>query len=187
MSAWQVFKFGGSSLGAERRLPVVLRRVAEAGRPLALVVSALGDTTEWLLESGRAAAAGDGTGAAAAVGRALALARTRAAEVLGPGGREELEAPWAPILDDAARALSALSSAQAVEPASLDLLLSVGERLSSQLVAAASAPGACPASRWMRATCSAPTRATETPPSISARAGVSFWSDERTGNGTSPS
>ena len=59
MSAWQVYKFGGSSLGAERRLPVVLRRVAEARRPLALVVSALGDTTEWLLASGRAAAAGD--------------------------------------------------------------------------------------------------------------------------------
>lgn len=137
MSAWQVYKFGGSSLGAERRLPVVLRRVAEARRPLALVVSALGDTTEWLLEAGRAAAAGDGTGAAAAVGRALALARTRAVEVLGPGGSEELEAPWAPILDDAARALSALSSARALEPASLDLLLSVGERLSSQLVAAA--------------------------------------------------
>ena len=86
------------------------------GRPLALVVSALGDTTEWLLEAGRAAAAGDGTGAAAAVGRALALARTRAVEVLGPGGSEELEAPWAPILDDAARALSALSSARALEP-----------------------------------------------------------------------
>ena len=51
MSSWQVYKFGGSSLGAEGRLPVVLRRVAEARRPLALVVSALGDTTEWLLEA----------------------------------------------------------------------------------------------------------------------------------------
>ena len=26
MSSWQVYKFGGSSLGAEGRLPVVLRR-----------------------------------------------------------------------------------------------------------------------------------------------------------------
>ncbi len=38
MSPWQVYKFGGSSLGAAARLPVVLRRVAEAERPLALVV-----------------------------------------------------------------------------------------------------------------------------------------------------
>ena len=144
MSVWQVYKFGGSSLGAERRLPVMLRRVAEARRPLALVVSALGDTTEWLLEAGRLAAAADGTGAAAAVARALALARTRAAEVLGPGGREELEASWAPILDDAARALSALSLARTLEPVSLDLLLSVGERLSSQLVAAALRAGGVP-------------------------------------------
>ena len=58
MSPWQVYKFGGSSLGAEGRLPVVLRRVAEAQRPLAVVVSALGDTTEWLLEAGRAATGG---------------------------------------------------------------------------------------------------------------------------------
>ena len=30
MSRWQVFKFGGSSLGTSGRLPLVVRRVAEA-------------------------------------------------------------------------------------------------------------------------------------------------------------
>ncbi|HET9157155.1 MAG TPA: aspartate kinase [Myxococcaceae bacterium] len=137
MSAWQVYKFGGSSLGAEGRLPVVLRRVAEAPRPLALVVSALGDSTEWLLDAARAAAAGDGTQAAAGVARALALARTRAGEALGPAELQQLESHWASIVDDAARALSALSSARTLVPAPLDLLLSVGERLSSELLAAA--------------------------------------------------
>ena len=137
MTAWQVYKFGGSSLGAEHRLPVVLRRVAEAPRPLALVVSALGDTTGWLLEAGRAAAGGDEARAAAPVARAIALARTRATEVLGPGALAEVESSWASIVDDAARALSALSSAHTLLPASLDLLLSVGERLSAHLVAAA--------------------------------------------------
>ena len=137
MSEWQVYKFGGSSLGAEGRLPVVLRRVGEAPRPLVLVVSALGDSTEWLLDAGRAAATGDETGATTGVAQALALARGRAAELLDPRTLAELETAWAPVVDDAARALAALSSAHELVPASLDLLLSVGERLSSQLVSAA--------------------------------------------------
>ena len=137
MSPWQVYKFGGSSLGAPGRLAVVLRRVAEAERPLALVVSALGDTTEWLLEAGRAAAAGDEVQANAGLERALALVRARGAEVLAPGALAELEPPWSEIAADGARALSSLVAARAPSPAALDLLLSVGERLSSGLVAAA--------------------------------------------------
>ncbi|HEY3588080.1 MAG TPA: bifunctional aspartate kinase/homoserine dehydrogenase I, partial [Myxococcaceae bacterium] len=137
MSTWQIYKFGGSSLGAEGRLPVVLHRIAEAPRPVAVVVSALGDTTEWLLEAGRAAAAGDETQAVAEVERAFTLARTRAAEVLDPASLGELERVWRPLLGDAGRAISALVAARASDPAMLDLLLSVGERASSELVAAA--------------------------------------------------
>jgi len=137
MSTWQVYKFGGSSLGAAGRLPVVLGRVAEAPRPLALVVSALGDSTEWLLDAGRAATAGDETRAAEGVARAFSLARGRAAGLLDPRLLAELERDWAPIVIDAARSLSALSSVPDLVPSSLDLLLSVGERLSAQLVAAA--------------------------------------------------
>ena len=137
MSPWQVFKFGGSSLGEADRLPVVLRRVAEAERPLALVVSALGDSTEWLIEAGRAAASGDAVRAQAGLDRALALVRTRGAGVLGPEALVALEEPWAEILADGGRALSRLGEAKAPVSADLDVLLSVGERLSSHLVAAA--------------------------------------------------
>ncbi len=137
MSPWQVYKFGGSSLGAEGRLPVVLGRVAEAERPLALVVSALGDTTEWLLDAARAAASGDESGARGHLERALALARTRAAEVLRAPALGELEQSWAETFEDAGRSISALVAARTLLPAPLDLLLSVGERVSSQLVAAA--------------------------------------------------
>ncbi|HUM11386.1 MAG TPA: aspartate kinase [Myxococcaceae bacterium] len=137
MSPWQVYKFGGSSLGAPGRLPVVLRRVAEAERPLALVVSALGDSTEWLLDAGAAAAAGDAVRARAGLDRVLELARTRGAEVLGPEALEELERPWAEIVEDGGRALATLREAGPNTFVALDLLLSVGERLSSQLVAAA--------------------------------------------------
>ncbi|MGZ6098023.1 MAG: amino acid kinase family protein, partial [Myxococcaceae bacterium] len=106
MSPWQVYKFGGSSLGAAARLPLVVRRVAEAQRPLAVVVSALGDTTEWLLEAGRAAGAGDEARARDGLDRALALVRTRAAEVLEPQPRADLERSWAEIVEDGARALA---------------------------------------------------------------------------------
>ncbi len=137
MSPWQVFKFGGSSLGAAGRLPVVLRRVAEAERPLALVVSALGDTTEWLLDAARAAASGDETRARAHLERALTLARTRAAEVVRADALGELEENWALIFEDAGRSISALVAARTLLPGPLDELLSAGERLSSPLVAAA--------------------------------------------------
>ena len=36
--SWQVYKFGGSSLGTSGRLPKVLELVVAAPRPLALVV-----------------------------------------------------------------------------------------------------------------------------------------------------
>ena len=137
MSPWQVYKFGGSSLGAAARLPLVVRRVAEAERPLAVVVSALGDTTEWLLEAGRAAAAGDEARARDGLERALALVHTRGAEVLEPQPLADLERSWAEIVADGVAAVADLGEARALVPAALDVLLSVGERLSSQLVAAA--------------------------------------------------
>ena len=135
MSPWQVYKFGGSSLGTPGRLPVVLRRVAEAERPLALVVSALGDTTEWLLEAGRAAAAGDEVaGARRRSTRALALARSRGRRGARPRrARRGWSGPGREIVvEGAARALALLRCARARVPAALDLLLSVGERLSSR-------------------------------------------------------
>ena len=56
---WQVYKFGGSSLGTSGRLPKVLELVVAAPRPLALVVSALGDTTDWLILAARSAEEGN--------------------------------------------------------------------------------------------------------------------------------
>ncbi|MGZ6133847.1 MAG: aspartate kinase, partial [Myxococcaceae bacterium] len=136
MSPGQVYKFGGSSLGAAGRLPLVVRRVAGAARPLAVVVSALGDTTEWLLEAGRAAAAGDEARARDGLDRALALVRTRGVEVLEPQPLADRERSWAEIVADGVGAVADLGEARALVPAPLDALLSVGERLSSQLVAA---------------------------------------------------
>ena len=57
----QVLKFGGSSVASADTITRVLAIVeeAQASGPLVVVVSALGGTTDALLELGRVAAAGD--------------------------------------------------------------------------------------------------------------------------------
>src|SRR5277367_1108055 len=79
---WAVYKFGGSSLGGPGRLLRVVELVARGPRPLALVVSALGDTTDWLLAGAAAAAAGDEARVASELGRIRALALETARQAL---------------------------------------------------------------------------------------------------------
>ena len=59
--AYRVLKFGGSSLGAPDRLEQVTEAVAgeRENGPVAVVCSAMGDTTDWLLEAVDFAADGD--------------------------------------------------------------------------------------------------------------------------------
>jgi len=51
-----VWKFGGTSVGSVERIKLIARRIArerKAGRELVIVVSAMGDTTDDLLELAR--------------------------------------------------------------------------------------------------------------------------------------
>ncbi|MFY0576456.1 hypothetical protein ACN28S_20800 [Cystobacter fuscus] len=50
---FQVMKFGGSSVGSPPRLRQVIELIGTHAKqgPLAVVVSAMGDTTDWLLEA----------------------------------------------------------------------------------------------------------------------------------------
>ena len=56
---WQVYKFGGTSLATPGRLPMVIDRVISAPGPVAVVVSALGDSTDWLTLAAHSAAEGN--------------------------------------------------------------------------------------------------------------------------------
>ena len=78
MSLPRVFKFGGTSVGSAERLAQVLRIVERerARSPLAVVVSAPGDTTDWLLEAGRLAASGELAAADGLVSRVGEVARS---------------------------------------------------------------------------------------------------------------
>ncbi len=150
-ASYRVFKFGGSSLGAVARIVRVTELVAQElprGGPLAVVVSAMGDTTDWLIEAAKAAASGDYDAANAVADRiiGLALANTRGAlEELERQGRlaSEADPTDAELLQSVEELLAPLrqilygvSLLRECTLQSLDLLMSFGERTSATVLAA---------------------------------------------------
>jgi aspartate kinase len=71
-----VMKFGGTSVGSRERLQRMARLVAEDPRPKVVVVSAMADTTDRLLDAGRAAERGDRARLAQVLSGIGALARS---------------------------------------------------------------------------------------------------------------
>lgn len=142
----RVLKFGGSSVGAAERLVRVTDLVAAEAAlgPLAIVVSAMGDTTDWLLEAAHAAARGDSEAADAIVDRigALALAASAAAlhelvrrspaAAADPELPARIQAHLAPLR----QVLAGLTLLRQATAQSLDLVMSFGERISSLILAA---------------------------------------------------
>jgi bifunctional aspartokinase / homoserine dehydrogenase 1 len=136
-SPFQVYKFGGSSLGTPGRLPRVLSLVAAAPRPLVVVVSALGEATDWLIAAGRAAEAGKPEEAQAQVARLRALARSSAASVLADETRGHFERRLESLLAPLERLLTGIALTRECSAATLDEVMSVGERISAELLALA--------------------------------------------------
>jgi aspartate kinase len=125
-----VMKFGGSSVANAERI----RRVAEIvqtriSEQPALVLSAMGDTTDHLLEAA-SAAIGDGTVALSAI---VDLHRNTCAELgLGDQAAAELEA----LLEELRSLLTGIALIRELSDKTRDYLVSFGERLSVRLVAA---------------------------------------------------
>ncbi len=134
---WQVYKFGGSSLGTSGRLPRVLELIAAAPRPLAVVVSALGDTTDWLLLAARSAAEGEIAQARAELARVRELALGRARPVLTTHGLRAFRTDLDAVLLPVERVLSGIELTRECSPRSLDAILHAGERISVALVSRA--------------------------------------------------
>ena len=135
---WQVYKFGGSSLGAAGRLRQVSALISQAASGpdrLAVVVSALGDTTDWHIAAAWQASAGDSEGASRELTRVEALAVGSARQALEGAPLAAFEATCEEVLTPARRLIEGLGLVREVTPRSLDALLSVGERLSSELLA----------------------------------------------------
>ncbi|HVU18657.1 MAG TPA: aspartate kinase [Candidatus Didemnitutus sp.] len=142
---WHVYKFGGTSLGTPGRLPRVLELVAAAPKPLALVVSALGDTTDWLILAARSAADGEIAQARSELGRVRELALGIARPIFTPHGLRAFKADLDEVLMPVERLLSGIELTRECSPRSLDAVISTGERISSALVARALSEHGSPA------------------------------------------
>ncbi|HVT71866.1 MAG TPA: bifunctional aspartate kinase/homoserine dehydrogenase I [Lacunisphaera sp.] len=134
---WQVYKFGGSSLGTSGRLPRVLDLVAAAPRPVALVVSALGDTTDWLILAARSAEEGNISQARRELAQVRELATATARSVLSSQGQKGVKHDLDDILTPVERLLSGIELTRECSPRTLDSIISVGERISVALLARA--------------------------------------------------
>jgi bifunctional aspartokinase / homoserine dehydrogenase 1 len=130
---WSVSKFGGTSL---TRIPVVLERLAEAQRasPVAVVVSAIGDTTDWLLKAAQFAADGELHAANEQIQRVASLAREVSAPHLSPELLSTLTQAVAQLLQPVEGLLKGMALIRECTPHSRDAVLTVGELISAQVL-----------------------------------------------------
>ena len=90
-SRYRVMKFGGSSVGQPERLERVLQIIAAERQkgPIAVVVSAMSDTTDWLIEAADLAYRGEPEAAAQMVKRVADLAIDNGQRMLAAAGYGE--------------------------------------------------------------------------------------------------
>ncbi len=137
----RVLKFGGTSVGSADRLRRAIDIAAHEASlgPIAVVVSAMGDTTDWLIRAAELAAAGDRDEAEGVFLEVCSLAKdnaTRVATLLGheadgPTFVLEIDRILAPLR----RLLDGMSFVREKTPQMLDSVMSFGEHLSATIVA----------------------------------------------------
>jgi aspartate kinase len=135
-----VMKFGGTSVedaNAMLRTAAIVRGRRARGLSAVVVVSAMAKVTDMLLAAAAAAGNGDKPGALAIAARLRHRHVETAAELLDAAGFAEIEAAIGhefDALDDLLRGIAAVGE---LTPRTSDNVVSFGERLSSQMVAAA--------------------------------------------------
>jgi aspartate-semialdehyde dehydrogenase len=141
----KILKFGGSSLATAERIGSVVEIIENAAihGPLAVVVSALGGVTDDLIAAGSAAAGGDDYLEAVAAIRDRH--RKAAEELVSTEEAEQLVSSIDDVFKELEKVLHGASLVAECTPRTLDAVLSCGERLSAQLVAAALRHGGIPA------------------------------------------
>ncbi|CAI5716665.1 unnamed protein product [Peronospora effusa] len=134
-----VYKFGGTSVGSPSRLCGLVHIVRnERERILAVVVSAMGHTTDHLLKAATLAAKGDADNALKVVDMLQALTLTNAHETQKELQVEQLEDMTDVIVDHfkpLRELLFGISLLEELTTAATDTVLSYGERISANIVA----------------------------------------------------
>ena len=144
VSPLRVMKFGGSSVGSPERLSQVLALIAEEvpTGPIAVVVSAMGDTTDHLIEAAELASRGDDHGAERVLDQVADVATTNGLMVLQSierggglaGERPQITPAVRELLVPLRRLLTGVSLLRERTAQTLDLVMSFGERLSATVV-----------------------------------------------------
>jgi aspartate kinase len=125
-----VMKFGGSSVADAERIRHVAGIVkTEIGRKPALVLSAMGDTTDHLLEAGDDAYRRGKVSAAGIEKNHLTVVKDLK---LPARARKDIE----PLLEELRSLLSGIAQIRELTPRTRDYLVSFGERLSTRIAAA---------------------------------------------------
>ncbi|CAH0484245.1 unnamed protein product [Peronospora farinosa] len=134
-----VYKFGGTSVGSPSRLCGLVHIVRnERERILAVVVSAMGHTTDHLLKAATLAAKGDADNALKVVDMLQALTLTNAHETQKELQVEQFEDMTDVIVDHfkpLRELLFGISLLEELTTAATDTVLSYGERISANIVA----------------------------------------------------
>ena len=135
-AAMKVMKFGGTSVGSPESI-LNLKKIAEnAGRPVVVVVSALGGVTDSLIKASREAAAGD----EAYINTYAALVerhhRMIADVIPASPARNELQENIDALLEELRSIYKGVFLIQDLTPKTADAIVAYGERLSSGIVAA---------------------------------------------------
>ena len=143
--AYRVMKFGGSSVGQAERLARVLQIISTERQkgPIAVVVSAMGDTTDWLIEAADLAHKGDPDAATRIIERVADLAIQNGHKMLAAAEARGIEIPFRPPIDTLVHDLIeplhqlvyAVSLLRERTPQTLDLIMSFGERISATVIA----------------------------------------------------
>jgi bifunctional aspartokinase / homoserine dehydrogenase 1 len=133
-----VHKFGGTSVADGQRILAVAQLVTAHARPAVAVTSAMAGVTDRLIELAELARSRRATDFATRLTELRMLHATTAELVSRPGTlRESLLAALAAELTELEQLLHGVRLLQELSPRSLDLIMSFGERLAAQLLAAA--------------------------------------------------
>lgn len=130
----KVLKFGGTSVGTATSITHVKQIVEQTGRPVVVVVSALGGVTDQLITLTRTAAAGDDF--APAFDALTARHHQMVADVIAPARQAPLLAQIDALLAELHSILHGVCLIQDLTPKISDAIVAYGERLSSLIVAA---------------------------------------------------
>lgn len=137
-SPLEVWKFGGASLADADAIQRAAALIADHDGPLVVVASALAGITDLLIDGAQRAAAGAARDAASRASTFLQRHRQAVKVILPPGRKRRA---LLGRIDDAAREYRDLCGAVSVlghlEPRTMDLLVSRGERMSAALLAEA--------------------------------------------------